>query len=251
MTRFETGKTPRSVSSPADSILVAILAILGGAAIGVVSGLFDNPLLPAIGIFGALVALLVWRKPEIGLLTLVFITYIRLSDVLVEYHNAPSIAKLFIPFLLGVVVLHWWLYRDDLGNWLRAFVVLGLYGIVVASSLFFAADPDLAWVGIDDFARDSIITFIVILLLTRGPVLRRVIWALLAAGIFLATLTTFQQLSGQFTNNFGGFANAEVRNIVGELNDYRIQGPLSSNYYAMILAVLVPLALDRLWNERQ
>lgn len=239
----------RTLLSP-DSILIAVLAVLGGIAIGVIVVQFDNPLLPAIAISGALIGLLVLRSPELGLLTLVFITYIRLSDILVQYHGAPSIAKLFVPFLAGVIVLHWWMYRDEIGNWRRAVITLGLYGVVVAASSFFATNQDLAWIGIDDFFRDGIISLIIVLLLTRGPTFRRVIWTLLAAGLFLATLTTLQQLTGQFTNNFFGFANAEVRNIVGELNDYRIQGPLSSNYYAMILVVLVPLALDRFWNER-
>jgi O-antigen ligase len=60
-----------------------------------------------------------------------------------------------------------------------------------------------------------------------------------------------QYVTGTFTSDYGGFAHADIRHIVGETNEYRISGPLSSNYYALVLVVLVPLALDRVWHEKR
>jgi putative inorganic carbon (HCO3(-)) transporter len=232
-------------------ILLAVLFVaIGGLAAGFGAIFLDNPLYPLLAVLGVAAILVAIRKPVIGLLVLVFITYIRLSNVLVEYHHLPSIAKFYIPFLLGIIAMRWVVYREEPRGWQLAFVPLAIYGFVIGASIFYARNPGIARTEFDDYVKDAIMVIVIVIILQKGATLRQVIWALLLAGIFLGSLTTYQQLSGSFTNNFGGFANAEVRNIFGEVNDYRIQGPISSNYYALVLVALVPLEIDRLVNEK-
>jgi putative inorganic carbon (HCO3(-)) transporter len=233
------------------TILAEILVILlGGIAAGFGSIFLDNPLYPIFAVLGLAVVLITIRKPQIGLLVLVFIAYTRLSNVLVDYHHLPSVMKFFIPFLAGIIALRWLVYRDEPRGWQVAFVVMAIYGFVNGISTLYAPNPTLARGEFMEFIKDTMMVIIIVLLLNKGVTLRQVVWTLLLAGIFLGSLTTYQQLTGSFDNNFGGFANAEVRNIAGEVNDYRAQGPISSNFYALILVVLVPLGLDRLVNEK-
>jgi O-antigen ligase len=81
--------------------------------------------------------------------------------------------------------------------------------------------------------------------------LYRIVWVLLAAGIFMGTISVYQQMTGTFENPYWGFGQAEIKNIVGQTSDYRIGGPgFGPNAYGQFLLVLVPLALDRLWSEQ-
>jgi O-antigen ligase len=77
--------------------------------------------------------------------------------------------------------------------------------------------------------------------------LRVAIWALLTAGIFLGTISFYQQLTGTFNNNYWGFAQVDLFSSAGP----RLTGPIGDpNFYAQIMVVLLPLAIDRIWNEK-
>jgi len=233
-----------------DSTLLAILALLSGVGLGVAVFLGINPLYLALTIAGAAVFLLVLHDVEIGLLGLLFMTYTRVSDVLIEQHGLPSVAKLFVPFLFGVVLLRWWLYQERPVGWEKTAVLLGIYALVLSASGLYAVDPALTQSGVVDFIKDALIAVLMVVLIKDGRIFRHVIWTLLIAGIFLGSLTTIQVLTGSYDQSFGGFALASVSHIVGQINDYRVQGPLSSNYYALIMVFLVPLAMDRFWQEK-
>lgn len=234
-----------------NSLLFGALALAVGTMLGISVWFIGNPLYLAIGLIGLIAGLLTWQHVEYGLIVLVFITYTRLSDVLIQYHGAPSVAKLFVPLLLLIVVGRWWLFQEEPSPWGKTAVLLGLYGLVNFSSILWAAQPGRTINALEDYVKDALIALVVVMILRRGITLRRVIWSLLAAGIFLATITTYQHLTHTFTNNYWGFARADIRQIVGETSDYRIAGPLSSNFYALVLVALVPLALDRFWHEKK
>jgi O-antigen ligase len=203
----------------------------------------------AIGIFSVIGIL---SRIEWGLLAMIFMIYIRFSDVLVNVHGMPSIAKPFIALLLIVILIRWGVYGQRPENWVHPTLLLAGYGLIGLSALLYAADPARAQDALIVFIKDSVIMLIVVILLQRAATLRRVIWTLLAAGIFMGTITTYQQLTGTFDNNYWGFAQAAVENIVGDVSDYRVGGPgLGPNGYGQFMLFLVPLALDRLWNENR
>jgi putative inorganic carbon (hco3(-)) transporter len=78
-----------------------------------------------------------------------------------------------------------------------------------------------------------------------------VVWTLVAAGLFLGAVSVFQYLTGTFANAYGGFAQANVQNIAGASEGYRIGGPIGDpNFFAQIMVVLVPLAMDRMIREK-
>lgn len=189
---------------------------------------------------------------EWGLLLLIFISYIRFSDIAIHYHGAPSIAKAFVGLLTVAILVRWLAYGEKPQGWGKALLVLGVYGLVGLATMLIASEPDRVREIVEIYAKDVVIAILITILLDRGETFRRVIWSLLAAGIFLGTLSVVQYLTGSFQNNYWGFAQAPILNIVGDINDYRVSGPIGDpNFYAQIMVVLVPLGLDRFWNERK
>lgn len=79
------------------------LAVVVGLVLGGLTGLVGQPLYIVAGLAGLAVGVLTLFYIEFGLLVLVVLTYTRLSDVLVQYHGAPSVAKLFVPDRKSVV----------------------------------------------------------------------------------------------------------------------------------------------------
>jgi len=66
----------------------------------------------------------------------------------------------------------------------------------------------------------------------------------------MAGLTVAQAATGTFSSSYLGFAQAPVRQVVGIHNSFRSAGPIGDpNFYALVLAVLVPVALMRLRDE--
>jgi putative inorganic carbon (hco3(-)) transporter len=241
-----------SVLSVWTSLVFLLLAIGVGLVIGLLVFQVSSTFQIAAILVGSVILVLSLLRPELGLLVMVFITYTRFSDVLVHQHGFPSIAQPFIA-LLGVAVLFRWLMKGVLpGGWLRPALLVGLYGLVIFSSLFFGADFNRGLSALIAFFKDAFIAILVVILLQRKSTMRYTVWALLAAGIFMASLSVYQYLTKSFDNNFYGFAITRIQNIVGVVESNRIAGPIGDpNYYAMVLIPLLPLAFNRLWSEEK
>ena len=178
-------------------------------------------------------------------------TYIRFSDVTVKFYDVPSTAKLYIAFLIAIIAIRWWWFGEGPQNWQRAAFIVIAYGLLGAFSLLYAEYYDLTQAALSDFVKDGLIVMIIAVLLTQAETLRQTIWALLAAGIFMGTISVYQQLTGTFDNTYWGFGQAEIQHIVGQASDFRVGGPFGSpNAYSQVMLPLIPLALDRLWNEQ-
>jgi O-antigen ligase len=60
-----------------------------------------------------------------------------------------------------------------------------------------------------------------------------------------------QYLTGSFSNEFGGFAQASIKNIASGQDDFRISGPIADpNHWAQALLVVSALALGRARRSR-
>jgi len=229
--------------------LTIILSV--GLVIGAVVGGIGNPLLLLVGISSLAAIILLYQNIEWGLLALAFANYTMLSDILVKYHGLPFLSKYIVALLLLLLLIRWLLRREMPDGAGFAFVLMFTYGISICLSLFDAVDMDRAIQGISDYIRNAVIVIVITLILKRGDMLRRITYSVLAGGIFLGTISTYQYLTGTFDNTYWGFGQAGMADIVGELNSYRIGGPIGDpNFYGQLLLFVVPLALERLQNER-
>jgi putative inorganic carbon (hco3(-)) transporter len=237
-------------SPTADLTLFTALALGVGVVTGLLVTTISNSLAVVVILIGLLGVFAITLQLELGLMALVFMTYTRFSDVMIQFHGAPSLLQPFIGLLLMLILFRWLYFREHRIGWEIPLVLLGGYGSVLFLSMFHAADTTVVMDALEDFIKDGMIMILVILLLQRVTTLRWVIWALLAAGIFLGTISVYQQFTGTFQENYWGFGQATLEQIVGETHEYRITGPIGDpNFFAQILLVLVPLALERLWNE--
>ncbi len=241
------------VSTKSDWVpyVFGVLALVCGAVAGLLVASIPDVFIMVAAVLGVLALIAsIWRV-ELGLLVLVFITYTRLSDVLIKFHGAPSIMRAFIPLLLAVIVIRWLLYGERPQGWARTASLILMYGLVGFSSLLYAPYLTSSLQNISYFARDAVIAIVVAALIHRPATLRRVVWALLVAGIFIGTIGVIQQMTGNFTNVYGGFAQSKLMTIVGDTSGYRIGGPVDdANFFGQIMLVMIPLALDRLRGER-
>jgi putative inorganic carbon (hco3(-)) transporter len=232
--------------------IFTLLAIVLGAAVGIVVAYLGQPFVTLFAVAGLAVFVSSVVSAEFGLLILVFLAYTRFSDVLVHNYDAPSVAKLFIPLLLVAIMIRWVFDRQTPQGWQKPALLLFAYGMISFTSLLYASDPVRVWDALLTFAKDSVIVVVIVILLQTIKTWRRVIWTLLVAGIFLGTLSVFQYATDSFNNNYAGFAEANIQNISGETNDYRSAGPIGDpNYYAQVIGIIIPLALDRFQREKR
>ena len=225
-------------------------------AVGIVAGvgvvLVGQPAFILVAIVGLMVFVGAVVSVEFGLIILVVLAYTRLSDIAVHRFDAFSVAKLFIPLLIGAILIRWVLNSDSPRGWERTAILLGVYGVVGFGSLLYAPDLSRVWSAIIVYAKDAIIALVIVVLLHSPKTFKKVVWALLFVGIFLGTLSIIQYTTKNYSNDYWGFANATIQSIVGESNDYRSAGPIGDpNYYAQIMVVLVPMALERFLHERR
>lgn len=233
-------------------IIFSGLALIIGGIVGLLVTQINNPLYIFVGLIGLICFAATVISTEFGLLFLVFITYSRVSDVAVHFHNVPSIYKTFIVLLVVAIFTRWAIFQERPRGWQRPLLLIGAYGLVGFASLLYAQDTERVVLSLSDFWKDAVIAIIVVILLQRGSSFRHVIWTLLLAGIFIGSLSVFQYLTKTFTNDYGGFAQAKVLEIVSGMEGYRIAGPVSDpNVFAQIMLFLVPLALERMINERR
>ncbi len=234
-------------------LIFVLIALVVGSAIGVFIVDLNKPLLALVGLAALIAAVLTVASVESGLLFLVFITYTRSSDVLVQVHNAPSVAKSFIALLLAVIIIRWVLFRETPTGWQLPAFLVGVYGLIGFTSLLYAEDLSQVAITLENYVKDVLITLVIVAALKRVTLIRNVVWSLLTAGAFMGTLSVYQYLTKSFTSNFWGFSVAKYMQIsVGSPNDYRLVGPVGDpNFYAQIMVVLVPLALERTLHEKK
>jgi O-antigen ligase len=231
------------------SILFLAITILSGVAIAVIVWQFGwIGLLAAPSLF-FLLAILV--RPELGLAAFIFIIVIQLTPVINKYY--PNIPSPVIPLLGMLIFLILWrivIYGERPEGWKRASVILVVMAFWLLSVLV-ADDSALALAKFQKFAENAILALVIVFFIQRPDSLRSVIWALLAAGILMGTISVFQNLSSTYDNVYWGFGEWD-QSSTGGVTNHRATGPYGNpNAYAQVLVMLVPLALDRLWHEKE
>ena len=151
-----------------------------------------------------------------------------------------------------IAIAHGFYKREPLPSLNHVLPILLCYGLVMATTLFIARDRQLTLDGLEAYIKDAMLVLIVVL--NRAgvlPTLRGRHLGVAGRGDFSRyDERKNQQLTGDFANNYWGFAQTEVEHIIGKISSHRIAGPIETNFYAMIMLALVPLALDRVWSER-
>lgn len=231
--------------------ILGVLAVGMGVALGAALELF-SPVLAFAGIAGIAALYLSITHLEWGMVLLVFMTWTRFTDVVVKYHGVPSVTKMFVPMLMGLILVRWLIYKEKPTGWRPTAIMLALYVLVGALGLLYAETYWRMNAALSIIVKDVLIAIVIVILLKNAVIWRRAVWALVLSGTLLGTIAVIQYITSDFTNNFWGFGQAQSLGLItGEVDGYRISGPIGdANYFAHIMVVLVPLAFNRMIFER-
>jgi hypothetical protein len=221
--------------------------------------LLGEPLL-AIGALALVpIALLAFSQIENLTVIVLFLLYINAPTIASRFHGIPLPVAYAVPLLLGIPILRWVVFRGRKIVITPVVPLLIVFLAVQLAGALFASSPDVAFPNLLEFVAEAIVLYVLMVNAIRTPeTLRRSIWALLAAGAFMGAIVFYQQVTGAYDQNFGGFA--QVSNAafgVGEdaagyeILQPRLEGPIGAqNRFAQVLAVLLPLALFMFWSAR-
>ncbi|HKP54320.1 MAG TPA: O-antigen ligase family protein [Chloroflexia bacterium] len=238
--------------SPHSSVLSPVnVALMAGAGLGIAVG-YGVPITYLLaGLIIPFSLLLTLARPHIAAMTYVVLVYTDLLSILVKYHGMPPLARFAGWAVFGAVLGYRLIVRreglvtDSMTVWLAA------YGGIIALGLAYARSSELVMSNVVEFTRIFLAYLIIINTITTTDRLRRTLWLLLSAGVFLASLTIFQSLIGTYENDFGGLAQFRVSEITGTNDAPRPGGTLGdANYYGQSLLILLPLALYLLAEGR-
>ena len=242
-----------------DGRLMAIAsAFLCAGLIAVGAVMEGQPLVALAAILAVPAAVFVLARPDATIPVVLFLIYSNAMVVAVHFHGVPSIAAmlvpapLIIPWVYNIVLLRRPIVVTPVLPWILVYISWQL----VCSLL--SRDPDVSLEGVKGTVLEGLLMYILITNVIRTPqVLRTAVWAVVAAGAFMGSVSVYQQATRSFDRNFGGFgqisdgrgfAVAEGR---GDVQQRRLSGPIGEkNRYAQIMLMLVPLALSRFWSER-
>jgi hypothetical protein len=237
-------------------IFILLIALPGAAAIGLLMA--SEPLL-ATGVLLSiplLLALIKW--PDAATLLVVFYIYANVGPVLMNYHGVPSYLSQGVPVILSIPLIWYLLLRREKLVITPVFFLLLMLLVVYILGAAFSIDIGLTQRKLIDYAFEGVLLYFFLTNVIRTPLmLKRVVWVLLISGALIGGLSLYQQVTGTFDNEYGGFAQVAgsfgtgEENLQGEIEQSRLMGSVGEqNRYAQNMLMLVPLGLFQLWIYR-
>jgi O-antigen ligase/polysaccharide polymerase Wzy-like membrane protein len=241
------------ISKNTQRILIVLFLILG-VAIGVVSAEYT----PILGI-GIAVAVIVGMtgllRPQLVTSVTAFLIYANLPVVATQYGIPPVIAGSAV-LLLGLPLLYYLLVQKEDIIINHGFVLMIIYLSITMISALFSADMLDSYERISTYVLEGMILYFLFINTIRTPkVLRAVLWAMIAAGILMGTISLFQEVTKTYDNDYWGMAQSKDSELSVSDADFfgdkdytrRLAGPVGSkNRYAQVMLVLLPLAFVRI-----
>ncbi len=247
-----------------------VTRLLSGIVAGIATAAAVAMLAAYAGIWGVLVAvsatlalLTMCVRPQWAMMLVAFLVYLNVP-VLVSRQGVPKIAASCIVLLLALpVARHMIAGRGGL-RVDRVMQLMGLLLAALAVGSIGARSMPLALEYIQTFVLEGLLLYALIVNAVRTlPDVRRLVAALLAAGALLGVLTTYQEVAGDFRQQFGGLVQRNyeylqlreqaerdpelreaLRNAPIGNRSRRPGGPVSEpNRFAQILIVLLPFAM--------
>jgi putative inorganic carbon (HCO3(-)) transporter len=182
-----------------------------------------------------------------------FLTYLNLPDILVKFNNFPRIIIYYFVGVAGVILFHMIYSRDKvvLGDVKRIATILSLHSLMVGSGLLYSNYFDETLDKFIDVMKNGILAVTIVLLLTDIKRYKISFWVLLISGLIMSGVANFQYLTGTFDFEYWGLAQLKTARINKGDEGFRSGGLVGDpNFYAQFLIYLIPLALNRIWFER-
>jgi O-antigen ligase len=216
----------------------------------------QQPLLAILAMFGAVGALALVLFPELLIPVAVFMLYSNAAVIAVHFHGAPAAFGLAPLLLLAVPAVHDVVLRRQKIIVTSTLMLLFCFLIIQLMGAFFSTRPDKALEDVMGWVIEGLILYLLVTNAIRSKkALRTAIWGVMLAGAFVGTISVYQQLTGSFDNEFGGFAQVSTAATFGAEGDGEGQPRLSGhvgekNRYAQVMGMVLVLALFQYGSER-
>ena len=229
-----------------------LLALLATSSLALVALTFDAlAVLTALAAGAAGVALLI--RPDLATLIVMLLLYVNVPAILTQRLGLPEIVAGAFILLLGLPLVQiLTVQRRPMKADPVFFQMIAFFGVLVLSSLW-AVDRQIAFVRVRGFVFEGLLLYWLAVNVVRDlPTLRRVMATLLAGGALVSALCLYQDVTGSYSQDFGGLAyrnydvlrDGDVQGRVERGKYDRAQGPVNEpNRFAQILIVLVPMAV--------
>lgn len=247
----------RSPGRAALALLIASVTILAAA---------TPPFMPwpvaVAATFAVVLLAATLRWPAVAVCAVLFLLYSNLPVVGVAFHGVPRPVASLFPLLLAVPLAHDLVVRRAPLVLTPAFALLVLLLAVQLAGVAFARDAPRALEHAATFALEGVLLYLLVVNAVRTrAILRGALWALVAAGLVMAVMPLFQQVTGTFGNTYGGLAQVEgggfrtgrmMEQAGTEAVQARSSGTIGeTNRYAQVMLVLLPLAVSRYFAAKR
>ncbi|MFN8373170.1 MAG: hypothetical protein U0694_09890 [Anaerolineae bacterium] len=228
-----------------------LIALAMSAAVGAIA----NGWLVILGAIAVVAGLFMVMRPPFGMFVLIVFVYLDASNIIEVNWGIPKLNQILVA-LIFVAVLGTRAIIQHKPLRLRATEgAVILYGFAITLSIFAnnstVTNPKV-FNQLMDFVKDFAIILIIVQVSDEEKAWKTMQWTIMFAAAFLSLLTCYQMLSGDTSNDFYGFANAPVHEIVTGFDSTRPTGPLvDPNFYAQILLMVFPLAAYRVVDEKK
>ncbi|HSR15942.1 MAG TPA: O-antigen ligase family protein, partial [Gemmatimonadales bacterium] len=230
----------------------ATAAALAGGVAGAAAFLSPEPGLLVLGAIALAGCALVVLDADWALYTIAAFAVLRLADIATDFHGAPSLFQPLLAVAVVGIAARWAATGERPSGAGRAAVLMAVWLLIGLASLIVASAPGDGLTEAQVLAKDMTVAVVAGMLLQRTAALRGVVWVFIGGGTLIAGISVFQFLTNGFSNNFLGFGQSAVMNIVGLTDDVRISGPIGdANFYGQLLVMIIPLAVDRMMTEQK
>lgn len=230
--------------------LTLALIVLGFVGVLGASIMLQQSVLLAGGIIAFVLLGAILALPEIATLVYVFVVYINLLVVASQFHGVPQIAAAAFTFVLLIPLSSYVIFKRQGIVFAPALPFMLVHLLVMLVSSLFATSVSQAFVWVVGYMTEGMLLFFLFTNAIRDhKTLTRVIWVMIAAGIFMGGLSIYQELTKTYNNNYWGFAQVYDgtftigEDLLGKVTQRRLTGPVGEqNRYAQVMLVLLPLA---------
>ncbi len=238
-------------------VLGMAVLMLAAVLVGVAMATFP-PLLVLGALIGAGLLLLMLARPMLATLTFAFLLYGNVLVVVSQFYGISSLVSGSVALILALPLASYLIIHHQPIVFTRLIPLMLLYMLVMLTSAIVNGSVQSSMAVMINYLSEGLLLYFLMVNVIRSfNILHRVISILLLSGAIMGGLSLYQELTRDYTNAYGGFAQVNMEGfVVGEtVTDTtlrpRLEGPIGdANRYAQILGVLLPLGVFRLFSER-
>ena len=246
--------------SPSGKIATILLLLAPAVVVGVLTYAGHDASLALLVAIALAMGTMLFVRAEATTVVVFFVLYANLSVVAIRTYNVPEIVAASFFLLLGLPFVNYVFVRRQKIVTNRIFFLMVIYLGVILVSAAFSSDAQSSVSRLLSLVLEGLaLYFLVINAVRTHEMVRWGIWAIILAGAFMGSVSLYQELSGDYDNDFGGLAKVKESEVdTGEVDEFgkeikrrRLAGTIGSkNFYAQVMVVLLPIAMMRIWAER-